>query len=59
MRAAVPGLPLLGGGGPGGVVVIDSSKHASLAFCLRSCPGIDLRVVHMVRDSRAVAYPYT
>lgn len=43
----------------GGPVVIDSSKHASLAFCLRSCPGIDLRVVHMVRDSRAVAYSWS
>jgi hypothetical protein len=39
-------------------VVIDSSKHASLAFCLRSSPGVDLRVVHMVRDSRAVAYSW-
>ena len=43
----------------GGPVVIDSSKHASLAFCLRSCPGLDLRVIHMVRDSRAVAYSWS
>jgi hypothetical protein len=42
----------------GNPVVIDSSKHASLAFCLRSSPGVDLRVVHMVRDSRAVAYSW-
>jgi hypothetical protein len=42
----------------GSPVVIDSSKHASLAFCLRSSPGVDLRVVHMVRDSRAVAYSW-
>ena len=34
----------------GSPVVIDSSKHASLAFCLRSSPGLDLRVIHMVRD---------
>ena len=40
-------------------VVIDSSKHASLAFCLRNSPGLDLRVVHMVRDSRAVAYSWS
>jgi len=40
-------------------VVIDSSKHASLAFCLRAAPGLDLRVVHMVRDSRAVAYSWS
>jgi hypothetical protein len=39
--------------------VVDSSKHASLAFCLRWNTGIDLRVVHVVRDSRAVAYSWT
>ena len=40
-------------------VVIDSSKHSSLAFCLRKAPWIDLRVVHVVRDSRGVAYSWT
>jgi hypothetical protein len=39
-------------------VVVDSSKHASLAFCLRWHSGLDLRVVHMVRDSRAVAFSW-
>jgi sulfotransferase family protein len=43
----------------GSGVVVDSSKHASLAFCLRHQPGLDLRVVHIVRDSRAVAYSWT
>jgi hypothetical protein len=43
----------------GGAVVIDSSKHSSLAFCLRTEPAIDLRVVHVVRDSRGVAYSWT
>lgn len=43
----------------GAEVVIDSSKHSSLAFCLRWHPDIDLRVVHVVRDSRAVAYSWT
>ncbi len=43
----------------GCTVVIDSSKHSSLAFCLRNAPGIDLRVVHVVRDSRGVAYSWT
>jgi hypothetical protein len=38
--------------------LIDSSKHASHAFCLRHS-GLDLRVVHIVRDSRAVAYSWT
>jgi hypothetical protein len=36
-----------------GRVVVDSSKHASLAYCLASI--VDLRVVHVVRDPRAVA----
>jgi Sulfotransferase domain len=40
-------------------VVVDSSKHASLAFCLRTAAEVDLRVVHVVRDSRAVAYSWT
>ena len=40
-------------------VVVDSSKHASLAFCLRLSADIDLRVLHVVRDSRAVAYSWT
>lgn len=40
-------------------VVVDSSKHASLAFCLHLSADIDLRIVHVVRDSRAVAYSWT
>lgn len=43
----------------GARVVIDSSKHPSLAHCLRWSPDIDLRVVHLVRDSRGVAYSWT
>ncbi len=43
----------------GCAVAVDASKHASLAFCLRECAEIDLRVVHVVRDSRAVAYSWT
>jgi hypothetical protein len=43
----------------GGAVVIDSSKHSSLAGGLRTQPAIDLRVVHVVRDSRGVAYSWT
>lgn len=39
--------------------VIDSSKHASLAYCLSWCDSIDLRVLHVVRDSRGVAYSWT
>ncbi|MFG1877353.1 sulfotransferase family protein [Sphaerisporangium sp. NPDC049003] len=39
-------------------VVVDSSKHASLAFCLSTSPVVDLSVVHLVRDPRAVAYSW-
>lgn len=35
-------------------VVVDASKQISLAFCLSHLP-VDLRVLHCVRDSRAVA----
>jgi hypothetical protein len=43
----------------GCAVTVDASKHASLAFCLRTEPEIDLRVIHLVRDPRAVAYSWT
>lgn len=39
-------------------VVVDSSKHSSLAYLLRHVPGIDLRVVHMVRDGRGVVHSW-
>jgi hypothetical protein len=42
----------------GASVIVDSSKHSSLAYCLR-WSGLDLRVVHVVRDSRGVAYSWT
>jgi hypothetical protein len=40
----------------GGGVVVDSSKHPSTAFLIRLVPSLDLRVVHLVRDSRGVAH---
>src|SRR5581483_6689119 len=40
-------------------VVIDSSKHPSLAFALGTRRDLNLRVVQMVRDPRAVAYSWT
>jgi hypothetical protein len=40
-------------------VIIDSSKHASYALMLARVPAIDLRVLHVVRDSRAVAHAWT
>ena len=40
----------------GGSAIVDSSKHASTAFLLRRVGGLRLRIVHLVRDSRGVAY---
>jgi hypothetical protein len=40
-------------------LVVDSSKHPSLAHCLRWQPDVDLRVLHVIRDSRAVAYSWS
>jgi hypothetical protein len=40
-------------------VIADSSKNPSFAFCLRLSKDLDLRVVHVVRDSRAVAHSWT
>jgi Sulfotransferase domain len=43
----------------GAPVVIDSSKHASLAFALGHHPDLDMRVLHLVRDGRGVAYSWS
>jgi hypothetical protein len=40
-------------------VLVDATKHASHAFLLRRLPDLDLRVVHLVRDSRGVAFSWT
>lgn len=40
-------------------VIVDSSKCPGLAFCLRWAYDLDLRVVHLVRDPRGVAYSFT
>jgi sulfotransferase family protein len=39
-------------------VIIDSTKNASRGLILADLPGIDLNVVHLVRDSRAVAFSW-
>lgn len=39
-------------------VVIDSGKIPSHAYLLRRIPAVDMRVVHLVRDSRGVAYSW-
>ncbi|HET9517773.1 MAG TPA: sulfotransferase [Actinoplanes sp.] len=43
----------------GAQVVVDSSKHSALAHCLRWSDELDLKVVHVVRDARGVAYSWT
>lgn len=40
-------------------LLVDSSKHISLACSLRWCAEIDLRVLHVVRDARAVAHSWS
>ena len=39
-------------------VIVDSSKAPSTAFVLRAMPVLDLRLVHLIRDSRGVAYSW-
>jgi hypothetical protein len=39
----------------GARVLVDSSVDPSTALMLKGVPGIDLRVIHLVRDSRGVA----
>ncbi len=43
----------------GARLVVDSSKHASLAMCLRRASRSRVRIVHVVRDSPAVVYSWT
>lgn len=38
----------------GARVIVDSSKHPALPFLMREDRGLDIRVVHVVRDSRGV-----
>ncbi|WP_326599683.1 sulfotransferase [Streptomyces sp. NBC_01803] len=39
-------------------VVVDSSKHVSYAATLRQVPSVDLRLLHVIRDSRGVAHSW-
>lgn len=43
----------------GASVVVDSTKDVPYAYVLSRAPRIDMRVLHLVRDSRAVAYSWT
>lgn len=40
----------------GAHLVIDSSKSEAYGYLLESVPGLDVRAVHLVRESRAVAH---
>ena len=42
----------------GARVVVDSSKTPSHGRILQGCPELDVHVVHLVRDSRGVAYSW-
>jgi UDP-N-acetylglucosamine transferase subunit ALG13 len=42
----------------GANTIVDSSKIPSYALLLRRSPSIDVRVVHLVRDSRGVVYSW-
>lgn len=43
----------------GADTIVDSSKHVSYAYVLRSMDDLDIRTVHLVRDSRGVAHSWT
>ena len=42
----------------GSRVIVDSSKLPSYGYVLGMTPGVDLYVVHLVRDPRAIAYSW-
>jgi len=43
----------------GDPVIVDSSKDVSTAYLLAKASTLDVRVLHLVRDPRAVAYSWT
>jgi hypothetical protein len=42
----------------GGRVIVDSSKEPAHGYAMSLVPGVDLRVVHLIRDPRAAAYSW-
>ncbi len=42
----------------GANVIVDSTKDAAYAHAMRRMAGVDLRVLHLVRDSRGVAWSW-
>ncbi len=69
VRAGTPALAPAGSGGgatgPGpmsgrdDLVLLESSKHLSTAALLSLDPALDIRLLHLVRDPRGVAYSWT
>jgi sulfotransferase family protein len=43
----------------GAKTVVETSKEPNFASLLTQIPGNDVRIIHLVRDSRAVAYSWT
>ncbi len=43
----------------GATVVLDNSKLPSSAYLRRRTPGLDLRVIHLVRSAQGVCYSWT
>ena len=43
----------------GAELIVDTSKPPSFGYLLQHLDGIDLRILHVVRDPRAVAYSWT
>ncbi|HEX6447006.1 MAG TPA: sulfotransferase [Streptosporangiales bacterium] len=43
----------------GADVLVDTSKYPSSAYLLRRVPGVELRLVHLVRSSHGVCYSWT
>jgi hypothetical protein len=46
------------GDASGASVIVDSTKDAAYAHALRRMPGVDFRLLHLVRDSRGVAWSW-
>jgi Sulfotransferase family len=42
----------------GSSVVVDSSKEPAHGYAMSMVPGVDFRVVHLIRDPRAAAYSW-
>lgn len=40
-------------------IIVDTSKRYSRAIALSFVPSVDLRVIHLIRDSRGVAYSWS